>query len=51
MGSALLGEDIVAESENILLEGINKLERHLHLDPIHTALKVHRLMNRIFSIV
>ena len=51
MGSALLGEDIVAESENILLEGVNELERHLHLDLVHTAFKIHRLMNRLFSVV
>ena len=50
MGPALLGKDVVAESEDILLKGVHKLECDFHFDLVYTALKIYRLMDRFFSV-
>ena len=51
MGPALLGKDVVAESEDILLKGVHKLECDFHFDLVYTALKIYRLVDRFFSVV
>ena len=48
MSAAFLGKDIVAETKDILLKGVHKLDGCLYLYPIHAAFKINRLMNRCF---
>ena len=45
MGTAFLGKDVVAETQDIFLKGIHKLESNLYLDLIYFLFEINRLMN------
>ena len=49
MGAALLGENIITEAKDILLEGIYKLDGCLNLYPVYLSFKINGLMNGSFS--
>ena len=51
MGAAFLGEDVVAEAQNVLFKGVHELEGRLYLDIFNGSFKIYRLMDRFFPAV
>ena len=51
MSTAFLGENIIAEPQNILLKRIHKLDGKLHLNPLQLVLYINRVVDGILSII